>query len=284
MHKLGWAAVACICVAGTALSQDWLQKPFTEWSAGQIDRILNDSPWVGICVARQKRGEFEALQAVGVLPSPLCWRVRLLTARPVREALLAELSFAANAGGDSATVNVQDVRDVNSPARREARLKEWAKSYPEDFRIKGDDENIVIALTMTQFVQSWVAAQYEIDRHSRSGSERNPTVVGEDTRRMPSDWKEDPRPEKLMNLKTSDLAGRTYLSTKSGRRVGVLRYEPPGNDRLGARLYFSRKLADGTPLLTEADKEIQFETMIDAQSVKVTFSVKKLVYKGKLEI
>jgi len=284
MQKLRCAAVACICVAGTVLSQDWLQKPFTEWSAGQIDRVLNDSPWVGICVAQQKRGEFEALQALGVLPSPECWRVRLLTARPVREALLAEMSFSASARGDSATVNVEDIGDVDSPAKRAARLKEWAESYPEDFRIKGDDENIVIALTMTQFVQSWVAAQYEIDRHARNGSERKATVVGEDTRRMPSDWKEEPRPEKLINLKTSDLAGKTYLSTKSGRKVGLLRYEPPGNDRLGAKLYFARKLPDGSPLLTEADKEIQFETLIDGKRVKVTFSVKKLVYKGKLEI
>jgi hypothetical protein len=75
-------------------------------------------------------------------------------------------------------------------------------------------------------------------RHARNGSERKATVIGEDTRRMPSGWKEESCPEKLMNLQTFDLAGKTFLSTKSGRKAEVLRYEPPGNDMLGAKSLF----------------------------------------------
>jgi hypothetical protein len=34
----------------------------------------------------------------------------------------------------------------------------------------------------------------------------------------------------------------------------------------------------------EADREIQFETVVDGKKVKVTLNLKKLVYKGKLKI
>lgn len=279
-----WCVIVFLCAPGIPCSQDWLQRPYTEWSPGQIDRILNDSPWVGGCVAEQTRGQFEALQATGVLPSPRIWRVRLLTARPVREALLAEMSFAKDTRAAGKVVDIERLKAGEPLPAREDTLKEMVNSSPNDIRVKGDDEAIVIALTIAQFVQSWVAAQYEIDRLARNGSERNATVVGEDTRRMPSDWMEEYRPEKLLGLNTSDFAGKTFLLTRTGKKAEMLRYEPPGDDLLGAKFYFPRNLSDGTPLATEADKELQFETIIRGKKVKVSFNLKKLVYKGKLEI
>jgi hypothetical protein len=261
------------CLTGFLMSQEFQQKPYTEWSEGQVDQILNNSAWVGICVAEQKRGQMEALQSAGVLPSPLSWRVRLLTARPVREAFLAELSYA----------NTR-IKGSDSSSRRQAWFKEFMNSYPDDIKVKGDEDNIVVTVTLTQFIQSWVASQYEIDRHARNGSERNATVVGEDTRRMPSDWKEEPRPEKLMDIQLSGIVAKTSLTTKTGRKAALIRYERPAMDMLGAKFYFPRKLPDGTPLVTPADKELQFETLVDGKRVRVNFNLKKMLYKGRLEI
>lgn len=279
-----WCFVLLFCAPVIPYSQDWLQRPYTEWLPEQIDRVLNNSPWVGSCVAEQTRGQFEALQATGLLPTPRIWRVRLLTARPVREALLAEMSFAMDLRAAGKVVDKETLKAGEPMPSREDTLKEILRSRPDDIRVKGDDEAVVIALTITQFVQSWVAAQYDIGRYARNGSERNATVVGEDTRRMPSDWMEEYRPERLAGLSTSDLAGKTFLLTRTGKKAQLLRYEPPGDDLLGAKFYFPRKLSDGTLLATEADKELQFETIIRGKKVKVRFDLNKLVYKGKLEI
>ena len=71
---------------------------------------------------------------------------------------------------------------------------------------------------------------------------------------------------------------------------------------MGAKYYFPRKLPDGTPLVTPADKEIRFETMItlnegttltgDQLGVEIEredriwmqFDLRKMVFEGKLEI
>ena len=198
--------------------------------------------------------------------------------------MLAEMSFARDTWAAGKVVDKETLKAGEPTPSREDRLKEIVTSRPDDIRVKGDDEAVVIALTITQFVQSWVAAQYDIGRFARNGSERNATVVGEDTLRMPSDWMEECRPERLSGLSTPDLAGRTFLLTKTGKKAQLLRYEPPGDDLLGAKFYFPRQLSDGIPLATEADRELRFETVIRGRKVKVSFNLKKLVYKGKLEI
>ncbi len=106
----------------------------------------------------------------------------------------------------------------------------------------------------------------------------------------------------LMKLASSSLAANTFLATSTGRKVFLSRYDPPGQDGLGAKYYFPRKLPDGTPLITPADKEIRFETMItlnegttltgDKLGVEIErtdriwmqFDLRKMVFEGKLEI
>lgn len=106
----------------------------------------------------------------------------------------------------------------------------------------------------------------------------------------------------LMKLTSPTLASNTLLATSSGRKVFLTRYDPPGNDGLGAKYYFPRNLPDGTPLVTAVDKEIRFETMITLnEGVTLTgnelgveleredriwmqFDLRKMLFEGKLEI
>jgi hypothetical protein len=95
---------------------------------------------------------------------------------------------------------------------------------------------------------------------------------------------ENTSPEELMTLQLSDVAGETFLSTETGRRVEILRYDRPSLDMLGAKLYFPRTLPDGRPLITNRDRELRFETRVGGKRIKAKFDLKKMKYKGKLEI
>ena len=106
----------------------------------------------------------------------------------------------------------------------------------------------------------------------------------------------------LLKLTTPVLASNTTLATNTGKRVFLSRYDPPGKDGLGAKYYFPRNLPDGEPLVTSADKEIRFETMITLiegytitgeklgvensreDRVWMQFDLRKMIFQGKLEI
>ena len=59
----------------------WEKKPFMEWSAGEVDQLLNDSPWSGVT-------PFSARIRTPISSYPISWRILLLSAKPVREAYL----------------------------------------------------------------------------------------------------------------------------------------------------------------------------------------------------
>jgi len=106
----------------------------------------------------------------------------------------------------------------------------------------------------------------------------------------------------LMKLSTPNLISNTFLATKSGKRVYLTRYDAPGQDGLGAKYYFPRKMEDGTPFLTIDDREVRFETMISliesgnfsatpgegdverSDRIWMQFDLRKMVFDGKLEI
>ena len=107
----------------------------------------------------------------------------------------------------------------------------------------------------------------------------------------------------LMRLSTPALTTNTFLATKTGKRVYLAKYEPPGQDGLGARFYFPRLLENGTPLITARDTEVRFETTITltesgsfsgtpgaaednerTDRIWMQFDLRKMLFEGKLEI
>ena len=107
----------------------------------------------------------------------------------------------------------------------------------------------------------------------------------------------------LMKLSTPALITNTFLATKTGKRVYLTRYEPPGPDGLGARFYFPRLMEDGTPFASIGDTEVRFETAITltesgtfsgipgtaeenerTDRIWMQFDLGKMLFEGKLEI
>lgn len=246
--------------------------------------MLNDSPWVSLCAAELRRGQLaifngsEPARHVSspertgipmhstqvqqpVLPSIINYRIRLLTARPVREAFLSELSLSVHMRQELSsqrTVTVERIKGGDLVSTRQARLKQFLNENPGDTVVDGDNRRIILTLTLTQFTAN-------------------------ETPHKPSNWAEQPRPENLIEIHMVDLIGATILSTKTGKKVTLIQYDPPGMDMLGAKFYFPRFLPDGRPLIANGDNELRFETRIKGKSVKVKFDLGKMIYRRKLE-
>ena len=93
MRKILFTGFICVLLVGTVFAQK--SKPWNEWSKKDADRILNDSAWAqsqtkgeGPTIIANKANETKTTSAS--VPSDaqtgINFRVRFITARPVREA------------------------------------------------------------------------------------------------------------------------------------------------------------------------------------------------------
>jgi hypothetical protein len=81
----------------------------------------------------------------------------------------------------------------------------------------------------------------------------------------------------------ADLSSPTTLSTNTGKQVRMARFVPPDKHQLGALFYFPRTLRNGTSLIAEGDKELQFKAIVHGKDLTARFSLKKMTYRDKLE-
>lgn len=97
----------------------------------------------------------------------------------------------------------------------------------------------------------------------------------------------------LDRLKTEDLAAQTFLATHGGKKVSLARYDPLGENGYGVKFYFPRRLPDGSPFVTDGNKEIRFETVINLPKERAPdlnikliqvgqkWDLRKMLYQGK---
>lgn len=89
---------------------------------------------------------------------------------------------------------------------------------------------------------------------------------------------------------TSTLQNNTYLEVKTGRRLFLQEYQPPGPDGLGAKFIFPR-LYNGEPFVNPGDKIIRFVVRWEPSSnarllgmnLNMQFKVADMMYNGVLE-
>jgi hypothetical protein len=217
-------------------------KPYTRWSAGKVVMILTDSPWARtIGVGWRDRDDPYRYY-------PFIYHVNLLTARPVREAVLRSIAL-----DQGASVRLGDLLKKDREAEQ-ARLEEFVASNPDSLVVKGDKEHIVVSL-----------------------------ILKKPGRLLPGKILNEPSDGEFSAIDAPKLIADARLETDSGKQLKVSRYEPPGKDRLGAKFFFERKLPDCSPFIAAGDRELRFETSLNDRKLKVKFDLKKMRYKGKLE-
>ena len=241
-------AFACLLALSlVAGAQDKKQKPWTDWSKKDADKVLNDSGWGQTQVETDTSEMFfqptqdsrrtgvrdpannDQRNAEGATNSEVNvkYHVRFFSARPVRQALARNLMLA-NKGMD---------------AQATERLKQFAELESTN--------SIIVTVTFdssdqrfgNKFMQALAAAQ------------------------------------------TSTVKNDTYLERKDGKRLFLEEYVPPGKDGFGARFIFLRTV-DGAPFLAPDSGEVRFHAELGTNKeykVDRRFKIADMMYDGKLE-
>jgi hypothetical protein len=256
----GVSLISAFIFCGLLTAGEWWEKtPYMQWSHAQVERILNDSPWVALSQAGRRRSEAINPRTNHKVRSgewlPVYYRIELLTARPVREALLRRISLEPGA-----VIHVHELNKTDEE-KEQLRLDDFLALNPDSILIKGDEEHIVLSLRLlvAQPATDETAWEQEI-------------------------WEEEDYGAELSEADLKSLPGNTSLETNTRKRVENCDFSPPGPDKLGTKIYFKRLLPDGTPFISDGDRELRFETRLNKRKVSVKFNLKKTVYNGKLEI
>ncbi len=247
--------VLCLPLSAYFSAADlWETKPNLEWSVRDVDAILNNSPWVTLCFAGFRTEQYKIPRMIDYpdynwRTLAVFYRIQLLSARPIQEAVARGISLGKN------TVEYSvDMKETANSAKLKQELDESASSNPNTPILQMDKKFIVIAIVL------------RITPHGLF------------------QWSQEPDGAELTVADPAQLKKNTRLFTSAGKSVSLLEYKPPGRDWSGARFYFSRSLPDGRPLVTSADEELSFETFMNGRKIKARFELRKMLYRGKLEL
>jgi len=237
----------------------WDAKPYEEWSPAEVNELLHHSPWVKYCAAGRV---VTAVQRTNVAGNPNWgartysgfYVLRLLTARPVREASLRQLSFSEL----GLAVDAKSLAGEGTQEARLDRLQGYIRSHPDGLLVQGDPEHIILCI-------SW-----SVGNESAPGSRIDHLQQ-----------QEMPLPENVRRLQLSDLAPVSLLSTDGKKKVLLVRFDV--EDPMIAKFYFPRMTADGKLLIADGDKKLRFESRIGKIKIVAEFQVPTLLWKGRLE-
>ena len=244
--------VLLVVSAGIAVAQE---KPWTEWTKVEADRILNHSAWgqtqtdtdttemvytpttqggstastrsqtIQGNTERQSINNNRAAQGATNQPISINYHIRLLSAKPVRQAFMRVIQLSQ--------------KDLD----RET-LKGLQQFVERDF-----GEYIAIAVTFD----------------STDGRYSGPAL------------------QAFGSATIGTLKNKTYLERKDGKRLFLMDYYSPINDGLGAKFIFPR-LVDERNFLNPDSGYVRFISEVGNQiKLNVTFKMSDMMYNGQLE-
>lgn len=237
---LGALIISLAVSAAVAQKKD---KPWTDWSKEDAEKILNDSPWAktqtdtettqklysrtpdsGLSSDSVTAGTTARLARGAVNQNiDIRFRVRLFSARPVRQAL---------------------ARMIELEQKPKAEVLTRLRGFAETKSVS----SIIITITFESSEPAYLGATMRA----------------------------------FNGATTAVLASKTYLETSDGKRVFLQQYVPPGKDGFGARFIFPR-LVDGPPFLTPNTGELRFHTEYPGLEIDRRFKVADMLLKGELE-
>jgi len=220
------------------------EKPWTEWTKQEVQKILEHSPWAQIQndtdtsqmmfsptsapgvngASANSNTESRLAQGATNQATNVKFFVRLFSARPVRQALARQLAL-----------------QQKLPEEAIAGLRKFAEVKSEN--------SIIVTVT------------YE------STDQRYGNKVM----------------QALNSAVTSTLKNNTYLQRTDGKQLFLEEYIPPGKDGFGARFIFLR-YPDEKPFVDAKTTELRFVTQLSNElKVDRRFKIADMMYQGELE-
>ena len=249
-------SLACSLAAGAAAQK--AVKAWTQWSKGDVQKMLSNSPWAqtqtetdtsemfftpttqgqGRTVTPRTSAATGAVAATGVVDSTgnnranegalnqatsVSFHIRWLSAKPIRQAIAREVALRE---GGQLTPALQAF--VDSPS----------------------DKRAVIAVTFEATDQRFGGKVMQA----------------------------------FNSAVASTLKNSTYLERKDGQRIFLADYVPPQQNALGAAMFiFPRTYGEG-PLLTRDSGEVRFVSEFSKTlKLETKFKVSEMIYNGRLE-
>jgi hypothetical protein len=239
------AALALTIAAGTASSQK-KEKPWTEWSKQEAEKVLTNSPWAQTQTDTdtsqmmysptaddrmpgvRKTDTTDSRTAQGATNGTVssAYHVRIFSARPIREAHARLLI----------------IQNKFSPEQVEKIRQTFAE-------IKAPD-SIIITVVFESSDQRTLA----------------------------------PIMQAFNSAATGTLKNNTYLQRSDGKQLFLEEYLPPDKDGFGARFIFLRN-PDEEPFFADKSGEIHFVTQFPSNGPKIDrrFKMSDMMYEGAVE-
>ena len=252
MKKIFFAVLLGALLLGAGSAQD---KPWTEWTKVEAEKILNNSAWgqtqtdtdtsemmysptsqggigtsnrtgvMGTTTDRQSVNSSRAGQGAKNQAISVNYHVRLLSAKPVRQAFMRVIELTQK------TPDKELLDGLQSFVQR-------------DF-----SEFIVVAVTFD----------------STDGRFSGPAL------------------QAFASSNLGTLKNKTYLERKDGKRVFLMQYHAPINDGLGAKFIFPR-VVDERKFLNAESGSFRFYSEVTTQlKLNVSFKMADMMYNGQLE-
>ena len=256
--KSGRSVAILWVVMAVALSAAafWEEKPFTQWSEKDVEKILTDSPWAGkASLTHEKAGA-----DLGPVPD---WNliVSVRSATPVRQAMARQQLLA----GATASPDLE-----NNLATPYPRYAFAIDKIPQFYR--------------TQLAKSAQVAIMKLKGKSVNATEASVTLLDKDGNVVQPPAPRGRQGQATVGVQIIPVAQRGGGGGGfggGGGGVGGFGGGGFGEDKSGitATLFLEFPKADP---ITAADGEVELVTVIGGYQIKKTFKLKEMVYKGAL--
>jgi len=247
MRKVLFTCSLLILLAASVSAQT--AKPWTEWSAKDAEKVLNNSAW----------GQTQTEGDTSSRPSS---ESAITQTTAARENTVRSASAAKNA--ESGEQKNTSSMSVNYRVRLLS-AKPIRAAFVRMIEIQGASPERVAQLRtfVDRDFGDYIVVTINID--------------GTDRKRMGAVMTE------ISSVDAEALKATTYLERKDGKKVALMEYRAPTQDGLGAKFVFPRTL-EGKPFIEASSGEMRFSIEAGkALKISKRFKVSEMMYDGKLE-
>lgn len=249
-------ALACLLAAGVVPQKR--QKPWTEWSKIEADKILNDSPW------GQTQIETDTSE---MFYTPT---TRAQAAPGTSNRATAITGQAAPGSGESLSAGRATEGALNQSTSVKFHIR-WFSSRP-----------IRRAMARGVALSQGGRLSDQLVQFADGPSEKRAVIA---VSFEANDQRFGGKVMQAFNVATAGtLKNSTYLELKDGSRVFLQDYIPPTGNTIGAAMFVFPRSRGERPLLSPDSGDVRFYSEVSrALKLDMKFKVADMIYEGRLE-